>query len=73
MSAPTSVAIESRTVSIPVAARELGISRGLAYQLARKDELPVPVLPLGGRRLAVSRDALDAVLAAGKPARPEAI
>ena len=52
-----------RTLSIPEVAEVLGISRGLAYQLARRDELPVPVLRLGSRRV-VSRTALDAALLA---------
>ena len=69
-----SVSTDQRTVSIPAAAKELGISRGLAYQLARKNALPVPVIPLGGRRLAVSREALDALLSAGvaQPDRSDA-
>lgn len=35
------------TVSIPDAAKVLGISRGTAYELARRDELGVRVLRLG--------------------------
>lgn len=53
-----------RTLNIPEAAELLGISRGLAYELARRDELPVPVLCLGRRRV-VSRAALNAALLAG--------
>jgi excisionase family DNA binding protein len=37
------------TLSLPEAARWLGISRGTAYQLARSGGLPVPVLRLGRR------------------------
>lgn len=37
------------TVSIPEAAKVLGISRGLAYELAGRDELGVKVLRLGAR------------------------
>ena len=53
-----------RTVNIETVAKELGIGRGLAYELARRDALPVPVISLG-RRLVVSREALDRVLMAG--------
>ena len=44
-------------MTIPEAAKTLGISRGLAYQLAGRDELPVKVIKCG-RRLLVSRQAL---------------
>lgn len=53
---------QPRTVSIEVAARELGIGRALAYELARRNELP-GLIRLG-RRLVVSRAALDALLEA---------
>ena len=49
--------IEAQTVSVEVAARLLGISRGLAYELIAKDEFPVRVLRLG-RRLVVPRAVL---------------
>jgi predicted DNA-binding transcriptional regulator AlpA len=58
-----------KTVNIPDAAKVLGISRAAAYQLARRDELPVPVVRLG-RRLVVSRLALDELLAAKEPVGP---
>ena len=35
------------TVDIPTAARALGIGRNVAYDLAQRDEFPVPVLRLG--------------------------
>ena len=65
--AQTPIPIDRRTVSIETTARELGMSRGLAYELARRDALPVPVIRLGERRMVVSRAALDAVLTAGTP------
>jgi predicted DNA-binding transcriptional regulator AlpA len=61
----TQVPADRRTVSIPDAAKQLGIGRNLAYELARRNALPVPVIPIGSRRMVVSRAALDAVLAAG--------
>jgi predicted DNA-binding transcriptional regulator AlpA len=54
------------TLNIETAGRMLGISRPVAYELARRDELPVPVIRLG-RRMVVSKRALEAVLDARKP------
>ena len=51
------------TLTVEEAAARLGISRTLAYELARTGRLPVPVLRLG-RRVLVSRQALERVLAA---------
>lgn len=51
---------QRRTVTVPEAARELGISRAKAYELARLGELP-GVIKLG-HRYVVSRTALDRVL-----------
>jgi excisionase family DNA binding protein len=51
----------SLTITIKEAARVLGISRGLAYQLARQDALPVPVIKLG-RRMVLSRKAVETLL-----------
>ncbi len=58
----------TRTATVEEAARELGISRTLAYELAKADRLPVPVIRLG-RRMVVPRAALDRVLE-GVPAGP---
>ena len=44
---------ERLVLSVPEAARLLGISRRLAYELAARDELPV--LRLGGRVLILRR------------------
>ena len=52
----------SLTMTIPEVARALGISRNLAYQLARRDELPVKVIRLGEKRMVVSRQALGHIL-----------
>jgi excisionase family DNA binding protein len=56
-----SESLAARTYSVPEAARLLGISERFGYELARRNELPVPVISLG-RRMVVSRAALDAVL-----------
>jgi excisionase family DNA binding protein len=51
---------QSRTISIEDAARELGIGRSLAYQLARRGELP-GVIKLGNR-FVISRASLERLL-----------
>jgi excisionase family DNA binding protein len=50
-----------RTVTVEQAARELGIGRTLAFELARSGELP-GVMRLG-RRFVVSRQRLEQALA----------
>ena len=52
------------TVSVPEAARILGIGRNLGYHLAKTGELPTRRL---GRRLVVSVDRLRAMLEADGP------
>ena len=51
----------SETCSVEVAAARLGLGRSKAYELARRNALPVPVLRFG-RKLAVPVRALDRVL-----------
>lgn len=58
---------EPKTMTIPEFAGAFGIPVSTAYELAAKDRLPVPVLHLG-RRVKVSRAAVEALLAARKPA-----
>lgn len=53
---------ERATLTLEEVARRLGVSRSTAYDLAKRDALPVPVIRLG-RRIVVSRAALDLVLA----------
>ena len=53
--------VESETQDLPVAGARLGISRNLSYELARRNEFPVPVIWLG-RRLVVVRKSLDNLL-----------
>ena len=57
---------DSLVMTIPEVAEALGISRGLAYDLARRDALPVEVIRLG-RRMVLSRKAVEALLEGGKP------
>ena len=49
------------TMTISEFAEASGISRNLAYDLARRNELPVPVIRFG-RRMVVSRKALERLL-----------
>lgn len=51
----------NRTLNIEEAGAMLGISRPTSYKLARRDEFPVPIIRLG-RRLVVSRDAVENLL-----------
>ena len=52
---------ESLTMTVPELAKAMGISRGLAYDLARRDALPVPVIKLG-KRMVLSRKAVEELL-----------
>lgn len=59
---------ERLTMTIPEFAQATGISKDLAYSLAREDRLPVPVIKLGGKRMVLSRRAVLALLEGnGKP------
>ena len=55
---------ERRTFTIPEVATRLGIARSTAFALAKRDALPVPVIQLG-RRLVVSRELIERLLAGG--------
>ncbi len=57
--------IQSRTLNIEDAGAMLGISRPTSYKLARADQFPVPVIRIG-RRMVVSREAVDALLSRQK-------
>ena len=52
---------ERLTMTIPEVAKALGISKNLAYELARRDELPVKVLRLG-KRILVPRIPFERVM-----------
>lgn len=52
---------EKLTMTIPEFAAATGISKNLAYDLARREKLPVPVIKLG-KRMVLSRKAVLALL-----------
>lgn len=51
------------TYSIPEVGKILGISRNLAYELARKGELP-GLIHLGEKRMVVSKSAIQKLIEA---------
>ncbi len=53
---------DKTTLTVPEAAEVLGISRTLAYELVARRELPALRL---GRRLVITRQALEALLRSG--------
>jgi excisionase family DNA binding protein len=59
VSQPTKESEDRLCFSIPETARMLGISRGLAYELARSGQIPVLRL---GKRLLVPKIALERLL-----------
>ena len=61
--------IERLTLTIPEAANALGISRGLAYEMARLGKLPTVRF---GKRLVVPRRALERLLEQPEQASKEA-
>lgn len=60
------IPLDRETVNLDTVARALGVSRPVVYDAARRDALPVPVIRIG-RRMVVSRRALDDLLNARKP------
>lgn len=55
-------------MSINEFAEVAGVSRTLAFQLARQNKLPVPVIFLGEKRMILSRKAVNALF--GDDAKP---
>jgi len=53
---------DSLTMTIPEVAKALGCSRNIAYQLARQNKLPVPVIYIGEKRMVVSRRVLEGLM-----------
>ena len=60
-------AMSRRTYTIEEVGQLLGLSRNSAYLAAREDRLPVPVIKIG-KRMVVSRAALDRFLDCGEAA-----
>ena len=58
---------ERLTMTIPEFSKASGISKNLAYSLAREDRLPIPVIKLG-KRMVLSRRAVEALFEAGNKA-----
>lgn len=52
---------ERLTMTIPEFATATGISKNLAYSLAREGRLPVPIIKLG-KRMVLSRRAVERLL-----------
>ena len=52
---------ERETVNMPTVFRALGISRPVGYELAKRNELPVPIIRFGNR-MVVSKRALEDLL-----------
>jgi excisionase family DNA binding protein len=62
---------QKATLNVDQAARMLGISRGLAYEMAKQNRLPI--IRCGHRRILVPRAALERMLAdAGQVKKPGA-
>jgi excisionase family DNA binding protein len=65
MESPTTLREGRQTLKMEEVAKQLGINRSTVYELARRNQLPVPVIRLG-RRMVVSRRALEELLAERK-------
>lgn len=63
---------ERLTMTISEFAKAYGISRHLAYSLARQNRLPIPTIFLGDKRMVVSRSSALALLAQQKTVEQEA-
>lgn len=60
------------TIGIEDFARLIGISKNSAYAAAKDDRLPVPVIRIG-RRMLISRSAVDELLAGRRSVGGEAL
>jgi len=67
LSEETRVPLERRTYTIQETGELLGLSRNCAYVAARENKLPGPVIKVG-KRMFVSRAALDRFLETGEAA-----
>lgn len=68
MSADPTAQSQPLTINVEEAGRLLGISRGLAYDLVRRGEIPSVKL---GRRILIPARAIDDLLAGGLPVRSD--
>lgn len=59
---------QGELLTLPTAARRLGVGYTTLWRLAREDRLPVPVVELGGRRY-IPGGAVDDLLAQRKDQR----
>jgi hypothetical protein len=59
--APTRPPVKRATATLPEFAARYGIARSTAYELAKRNQLPIPVIRLG-RRMVVSRALMERVL-----------
>jgi predicted DNA-binding transcriptional regulator AlpA len=57
------------TCTLPEFAQRYGIARSTAYDLAKRGELPIPVIALGRRRV-LSRELVERLLAGDVPSNP---
>jgi predicted DNA-binding transcriptional regulator AlpA len=64
------VVVSRLTMTIEEFAQMTGTSRNLCYTLARQDKLPVPVIFIGKRRMVVSRQAVEELIAPRAPREP---
>lgn len=65
------ITVSRDTLTIEEVAFRLGINRSTAYERARRNELPVPVIRVG-RRYLVSRKAYEAMMSAQHESKPAA-
>ena len=63
--------MERLTMSIKEFSEATGVSKNLAFRLARQDKLPVPVIHLGAKRMVLSRKLVLELLQGNGPT-PEA-
>lgn len=62
------IVTDSDAMTLEELAHRMGISLTVAYELARRDNLPVPVIRVG-RQYRFSRRAYDALMAGQHPSR----
>jgi hypothetical protein len=68
---PEEILALDAAVDIPTAGRCFGMGRSKAYELARSDKFPVPVLPLGATFCVTRASILAALGIEDAPAAPD--